>query len=48
MDGLLPAPSQYDPQYLLPFAAGHSQPGCAHFGTFLSAMTASLPLFSII
>ena len=39
MDGRLADPSQYAPQYLLPFAAEHSHPGCAHFSAFFSAMT---------
>ena len=30
--------SQYSLQYLLSFAAVHSQPGCAHFSGFFSAM----------
>src|SRR5262249_326129 len=34
IDGLLPAPSQYDPQYVLSFVTGHSHPGCA-FVAFL-------------
>ena len=41
IDGRLADPSQYAPQYLLPFGTGHSQPGWAHLSVFFSAMTAS-------
>jgi hypothetical protein len=38
--------SQYSLQYLLSFAAGHSQPGWAHLSAFSSAM-AHLPAFQV-
>ena len=38
MDGRPAAPSQYVPQYLLFFAAGQLQPGCAHFSSFFSGI----------
>jgi hypothetical protein len=38
IEGRLAEPSQYVPQYLLPFAAGQLHPGCAHFSIFFSAM----------
>jgi hypothetical protein len=43
MDGRLADPSQYAPQYLLPFATGQLQPGCAHFGVCFSDIAISPP-----
>src|SRR5229473_177439 len=47
MDGRLAEPSQYAPQYLLPFAAEQLHPGCAHFSIFFSAIETPWLLFQL-